>query len=462
MSPSLSEANHPEIDVSSIEDLNRLIEFTNAAQEKFATFSQDQVDKIFMEVAKAAVAARLPLAKMAIAETNMGVLEDKVIKNHFAEEVYNAYKNSKTCGIIERDKDNGVLKIAAPFGTIAGITYSTSPTSTTIFKALLALKTRNAIVFSPHVRAKECSVAACRILHEAAVAAGAPRGVIGWIANPTVELSNALMKHNGIHMIIASGTPSLLKAAYSCGKPALAAGMGNTPVIIDESADIRMAIHAILVSKTFDNGLVCFSEQSIIVVDSVYEQVKKDFIEAGCHFCNDEERVKLVNTIIFKQQFNLRIVGRSAYEIAQMAGFSVPQNTKVLMAAANTVGVHEPFSYPKYSPILGFYNAASFEEALVKAESLLKFRGTGHTASLFTNPDAVSRIEAFGARVTAGRLLINQPCCFGAVGGSFNIGLDPSFTLGAGSYGGTSTSENISVKHLIKIKTVTTRCDNMT
>ncbi|KAL0244147.1 hypothetical protein GEMRC1_008232 [Eukaryota sp. GEM-RC1] len=431
MSYVLPQPHQAEIDVQSTEDLDRLIQHTNAAQQKFATFSQEQVDNIFREASKAAAAARIPLAKFAATETRMGLVEDKVIKNHFAAEmIYNAYKNSKTCGVIERDVASGIIKIAAPVGTIAGVTPTTNPTATAIFKSLLALKTRNAIVFCPHPRAKESTVAACRVVHEAAVAAGAPRSIVSWISNPTLQLSKALMEHKGTHIILATGGPGMVKAAYSSGKPAIGVGAGNTPVVIDESADIKMAVYSVLLSKTFDNGVICASEQSVIVVDSVYEQVKQTFIEAGCHFCNDEERVKLAGTMIQNYRLNADIVGQTAYQIAQLAGFEVPEHCKVLIGAADVVGPEEPFSYEKLSPVLGFYKASTFEEALDKAEALVKFGGSGHTACLYTNPDDFSRVEAFGTRMMAGRILINQPASQGAIGDIYNFRLEPSLTFG--------------------------------
>ncbi|KAL0222937.1 hypothetical protein P9112_002327 [Eukaryota sp. TZLM1-RC] len=462
MSGIIPEPHQSDIQVNTIEDLDRLIERANSAQKEFSTFSQEAVDKIFMEASKAAAAARIPLAKMAAQETGMGLVEDKVIKNHFAAEmIFNAYKHSKTCGIIERDVSAGIIKIAEPVGTIAGITPTTNPTATAIFKSLLSLKTRNAIVFCPHPRAKAATAAACRVVHEAAVAAGAPRGVVACIASPTVELSKGLMHHKGVHFILATGGPAMVKAAYSSGKPAAGVGAGNTPVIIDESADLVMAVNSVLVSKTFDNGVICASEQSIVCVDSVAEKVRKEFIDRGAYFCTKEQAELLGKTIIKNGALNAGIVGQPAHKIAELAGFEVPEHTKVLIGDAEAVGPEEPFSYEKLSPVLGFYTVPDFTTALDKAEQLIRFGGSGHTACLYTEPSRTDRVEAFGSKMVAGRILINQPASQGAIGDIYNFRLEPSLTLGCGTWGGNSVSENVTIKQLMNVKTVTERRENM-
>ncbi|KAL0208936.1 hypothetical protein P9112_011523 [Eukaryota sp. TZLM1-RC] len=461
MSGIIPDPHQSDIQVNSLEDLDRLIQRANSSQQEFSTFSQEAVDKIFMNAAKAAAAARIPLAKMAAEESGMGLVEDKVIKNHFAAEmIWNAYKHSKTCGIIERDDSTGITRIAEPIGTIAGITPTTNPTSTAIFKSLLALKTRNAIVFCPHPRAKAATAAACRVVHEAAIAAGAPRGVVACIASPTVELSKALMHHDGVDFILATGGPAMVKAAYSSGKPAAGVGAGNTPVIIDETADIVMAVNSVLVSKTFDNGVICASEQSIVCIESIAEKVRQEFLDRGAYFCSKQEAELLSKTIIKNGALNAGIVGQPAYKIAQMAGFEVPEHTKVLIGDAKLVGQEEPFSYEKLSPVLGFYTVPDFEAALDKAEELIRFGGSGHTACLYTEPTHSDRIEAFGTRMIAGRILINQPASQGAIGDIYNFRLEPSLTLGCGSWGGNSVSENVTIRQLMNYKTVVQRVDS--
>ncbi|KAL0209608.1 hypothetical protein RCL1_008446 [Eukaryota sp. TZLM3-RCL] len=454
---------HPEeVYVDSLETLDQCLEQASAAQKIFATFNQEQVDKIFTAAAKAAAAARIPLAKWAVEETRMGLVEDKVIKNHFASEmVFNAYKNAKTCGIIDRDPAAGIMKIAEPVGVIAGITPTTNPTSTAIFKSLICLKTRNAIVFCPHPRARESTAAACRVIHEAAIAAGAPRGIVACIARPSVEVSKSLMCHPITRLVLATGGPAMVKAAYSSGKPAVSVGAGNSPVIIDETADIVMAVNSVLISKTFDNGVICASEQSIVVVDSVFDKVRQEFIDRGCYFVEGEERTKLAQVMLKNGALNPDIVGQTAYKIAQLAGFEVPETTKVLIGDADVVGPSEPYSYEKLSPILGFYRVPDFAVAVDRAEQLILFGGSGHTSILYTAPTNQDRIEIFGQRMIAGRILINQPASQGAIGDIYNFRLEPSLTLGCGTWGGNSISENVTIKQLMNVKTVTERRENM-
>lgn len=442
--------------------LDAIVRRTAAAQRQFAGYTQEQVDEIFYRAAMAANRARIPLAKEAVLETGMGVMEDKVIKNHFAAEfVYNKYRDEKTVGIIENDTTNGFCRIAEPIGVIAGVVPTTNPTSTTIFKALLALKTRNGIIFSPHPRAKICTAHTARIVLEAAVAAGAPPDIIGWIDEPTVELSGQLMRHPSIALILATGGPGMVKAAYSSGNPAIGVGSGNTPAVIDETADIPMAVNSILLSKTFDNGMICASEQSVVVVDEVYDAVRAEFEWRGGHFLSDEERGKLAGLIVVNGKLNARIVGQSAHAIARMAGFEVPEKTKVLIGETDRVGHDEPFSYEKLSPVLGFYRAATFEDAEERAAALVEFAGLGHTAAIYTDPRQTARVEGFARRMKAGRVLVNMPSSQGAIGDIYNFRLEPSLTLGCGSWGGNSVSENVGVRHLLNIKTVAERRENM-
>lgn len=444
-----------------------LVAKTIAAQEAYASFTQEQVDAIFRAAAMAAAAQRIPLAQMAVAETGMGIVEDKVIKNHFAAEyIYNAYKDEKTCGILERDTAGGMMKIAAPVGVIAGVIPTTNPTSTAIFKALLALKTRNGIIFSPHPRAKKSTCTAAKIVHDAAVAAGAPEGIISYIEEPTKEATAFLMAHPRIAMILATGGPGMVKAAYSSGKPAIGVGAGNTPALIDSSADLRMAVSSIILSKTFDNGTICASEQSVIVVDELYEAVKNEFIYRGCHFTSPEEKQKLEGFAFDRCDpsgshcaLNANIVGQSPKKIAQLAGFSVPEGTKILIAECTKVGIDEPLSEEKLSPILAFYRVKNFEEGKLLAKKLVVFGGAGHTSVLYSKDQA--HIEAFGDYLNTGRVLINMPSSQGAIGDIFNFRLAPSLTLGCGSWGGNSVSENIGVKHLLNIKSVAIRKENM-
>ena len=447
--------------VDSVEALETRLSQVRKAQMEFATYTQEQVDKIFLAAATAANKARIPLAKMAVAETGMGVVEDKVIKNHYAAEyIYNAYKNTKTCGVIEEDKAYGMQKIAEPIGVIAAVIPTTNPTSTAIFKTLISLKTRNGIIISPHPRAKGCTIAAAKIVLEAAVAAGAPEGIIGWIDIPSLDMTNTLMKEADI--ILATGGPGMVKAAYSSGKPALGVGAGNTPAIIDESADILLAVNSIIHSKTFDNGMICASEQSVIVLDKVYNKVKKEFAARGCYFLNSEEIEKVRKTILINGALNAKIVGQSAYTIASLAGVDVPQTTKVLIGEVESVELSEEFAHEKLSPVLAMYKAKTFDEALDKAEHLIADGGYGHTSSVYLNAVTErAKLDEFAARMKTCRILVNTPSSQGGIGDLYNFKLAPSLTLGCGSWGGNSVSENVGVKHLINIKTVAERRENM-
>lgn len=448
--------------VTNLEELNLLIQKVKAAQAKYASFDQQQVDKIFKQSALAANEQRIPLAKLAVKETGMGIVEDKVIKNHFASEfIYNKYKNEPTCGVIESDSHYGIQKIAEPVGILAGIVPTTNPTSTAIFKALIALKTRNAIIFSPHPRAKECTIAAAKIVLDAAVAAGAPEHIIGWIDEPTVELSQALMQHPSINLILATGGPGMVRAAYSSGKPSLGVGAGNTPAVIDETAEIKLAVSSILLSKTFDNGMICASEQSVIVVDQVYEAAKQEFTLRGGYFLSTEEQQKVNNVLVKDGHINAAIVGQSVAKIAELAGISIPEGSKVLIGEIDAVGIDEPFSIEKLSPVLAMYRVADFEAATAKAEELILFGGRGHTSVLYTDPRNKDRISYFETHVSTGRVLINTPSSQGAIGDLYNFKLDPSLTLGCGTWGGNSVSENVTVHHLLNIKTVSERRENM-
>lgn len=446
----------------SIDDLNVIIDRVKSAQEVLATYNQEQVDKIFQAVAIAANKNRISLAKMAVEETGMGVVEDKVIKNHFAaEEIYNKYRHAKTCGVIEHDATNGLTKIAEPLGVIAGVIPTTNPTSTVIFKTLIALKTRNGIIFSPHPRAKKCTIETAKILQEAAVAAGAPRNIIGWIEEPSIDLTQHLMSHEGISMILATGGPGMVKSAYSSGKPALGVGAGNTPAIIDETADIKMAVSSVLMSKTFDNGMICASEQSIIVHKDVYDDVKKELEYRGAYILNKKEKEKVAKTIIQNGKLNAAIVGQPAYKIAALAGVKVPEDTKVLVGEVEKIGTEEEFSYEKLSPVLAMYKAENFENAVSDAAELIHFAGRGHTSVLYTAEHNADRIAHFSDMLDTGRILINTPASQGGIGDLYNFRLDPSLTLGCGSWGGNAASENVGVKHLINIKNVAERRENM-
>ena len=446
--------------INSVETLLEKMQAMKEAQKVFATYTQEQVDKIFFEAAMAANAQRIPLAKAAVAETGMGIVEDKVIKNHYAAEyIFNAYKDTKTCGVIEEDKAFGIKKIAEPIGLIAAVIPTTNPTSTAIFKTLLALKTRNAIIISPHPRAKESTIQAAKIVLEAAVKAGAPEGIIGWIDEPSLELTNEVMGNADI--ILATGGPGMVKAAYSSGKPALGVGAGNTPVIIDDSADIKMAVNSIIHSKTFDNGMICASEQSVTVMENVYEAVKDEFKLRGCYFLKGEELDKVRKTIIIHGSLNAKIVGQSAYKIAQLAGVEVPEETKILIGEVESVDISEEFAHEKLSPVLAMYKAASFDEALEKAAQLVADGGYGHTSSIYAHPSQTEKLAKHAAAMKTCRILVNTPAAHGGIGDLYNFKLAPSLTLGCGSWGGNSVSENVGVKHLINIKTVAERRENM-
>lgn len=448
--------------VTNAQELTKRIEQLREAQKQFATFSQEQVDEIFRQAALAANHNRIKLAKMAVEETGMGIVEDKVIKNNFAAEyIYNQYKNMKTCGVLEEDKTSGITKVAEPIGVISAIVPTTNPTSTAIFKCLIALKTRNAIIISPHPRAKNSTIEAARVVLEAAVKAGAPEGIIGWIDQPSVELSQNVMRESDI--ILATGGPAMVKAAYSSGRPALGVGAGNTPAIIDETAHIKMAVNSILLSKTFDNGVICASEQSIVVLEQVYDEVKKELAERGAYILKGEE-IDKVRSIILNEKggLNADMVGQSAYKIARMAGVNVPESAKVLVGEVTSVELEEPFSHEKLSPVLAMYKATSFEDALNKADRLIELGGMGHTSILYT--DQVKnrdRILTFGERMKTARTLINMPAAQGAIGDLFNFKLAPSLTLGCGSWGGNSVSENVGPKHLINVKSIAERRENM-
>lgn len=441
--------------------LDNVVNSVKAAQRKYATYTQEQVDKIFRAAAIAAAQNRIPLAKMAVAESGMGIMEDKVIKNQFASEyIYNQYKDTKTCGTLSDDDAFGYRQVAEPIGVIAGVIPTTNPTSTAIFKSLLALKTRNGIVFSPHPRAKKCTIEAAKIVLKAAVEAGAPEGIIGWVENPTMPLSNALMHHPNINLILATGGPGMVKAAYSSGKPAIGVGAGNTPAVIDATADIKMAVSSIIMSKTFDNGMICASEQSVVAEDAVYEEVKKEFIARGCHFVTGKDRKKLADTVVVDGKLNSGIVGQTAVKIAEMAGIKVPLGTKILIAEASEVSDNEVFAREKLSPVLGFYRAKDFNHAVELARDLILYGGAGHTSVLYTHEANEEHIEIFKDMPTA-RTLINIPSSQGAIGDVYNFKLAPSLTLGCGSWGGNSVSENIGVKHLMNVKSVAERRENM-
>ena len=447
--------------VDSVEKLEETIEKVRKAQQVFATYTQEQVDKIFLAAASAANKARIPLAKLAVEETGMGIVEDKVIKNNYAAEyIYNAYKNTKTCGVIEEDKTYGIKKIAEPIGVVAAVIPTTNPTSTAIFKCLLALKTRNAIIISPHPRAKGSTIAAAKLVLEAAVAAGAPEGIIDWIDVPSLDMTNTLMKEADI--ILATGGPGMVKAAYSSGKPALGVGAGNTPAIIDESADILLAVNSIIHSKTFDNGMICASEQSVIVLENIYDAVKEEFANRGCYFLNPEETEKVRKTIIINGALNAKIVGQKAAKIAELSGVTVPEGTKILIGEVESVELSEEFAHEKLSPVLAMYKAKDFEDALAKAEHLVADGGYGHTSSIYINEvPETEKLTEFAARMKTCRILVNTPSSHGGLGDLYNFKLTPSLTLGCGSWGGNSVSENVGVKHLINIKTVAERRENM-
>ena len=449
------------ISIANTEQLEQAIARCRAAQERYASFTQEQVDRIFLAAASAANRARIPLAKLAVAETGMGVIEDKVIKNHYASEyIYNAYKDTKTCGVLEEDSACGIQRIAEPIGLIGAVIPTTNPTSTAIFKALLCLKTRNGIIISPHPRAKRCTAEAARIVYEAAVQAGAPEDILFCIDEPSLEITNLLMKESDL--ILATGGPGMVKSAYSSGKPALGVGPGNTPAVIDDSADILLAVSSVIHSKTFDNGMICASEQSVVVLDKVYDAVKAEFIRRGCHVLSPEETQKVRETILINGVLNARIVGQSAPAIARLSGFEVPETTKILIGEVESTDLTEAFAHEKLSPVLAMYRAKDFDDALNKADTLIRDGGFGHTASVYLDPIAArEKLDAFSARMKACRILVNTPSSQGGIGDLYNFRLTPSLTLGCGSWGGNSVSENVGVKHLLNIKTVAQRRENM-
>ncbi|MDD4556607.1 MAG: bifunctional acetaldehyde-CoA/alcohol dehydrogenase [Alphaproteobacteria bacterium] len=442
--------------------IDELVAKVSKAQKEYATFPQEKVDEIFRRAALKLSSLRIPLAQMAVEETGMGIVEDKVIKNHFAAEyIYNKFKNTKTCGIISEDKEAGIMKVADPLGVIAGVIPTTNPTSTAIFKALIALKTRNGIIFSPHPRAKKCTVEVARLILEEAVKAGAPENIIGWIESPSINQTQLLMQHPQVDVILATGGPGMVKSAYSSGKPALGVGAGNTPAVIDETADIEEAVSSILISKSFDNGVICASEQSVVCVESVYEAVKAEFVKRGAYLCSAKEKEKLEKVAFIDGRLNAGIVGQYPYKIAEMAGFKAPEKAKILLAELTKVGPEELLSEEKLSPVLGIYKAKNFDKALDTAKSLVTFGGNGHTSVLYTDKRNNDRIKRFGEYMHTGRILINTPSSQGAIGDLYNFKLEPSLTLGCGSWGGNSVSENVGVKHLMNIKTVAIREENM-
>ena len=447
--------------IDSVERLEEAIARVRKAQKEFATYTQEQVDKIFFAAAVAANKMRIPLAKLAVEETGMGIVEDKVIKNHYASEyIYNAYKDTKTCGIIDEDKAYGTIKIAEPIGLVAAVIPTTNPTSTAIFKTLISLKTRNGIIISPHPRAKKSTIAAAKVMLDAAVEAGAPEGIIDWIDCPSLEMTNLIMKEADV--ILATGGPGMVKAAYSSGKPAIGVGAGNTPAIIDDTADVTLAVNSIIHSKTFDNGMICASEQSVIVLDKVYEQAKKEFKDRGCYFLDEEQTEKVRKTILINGALNAKIVGQKPVTIAKLAGFDVPESTKILIGEVESVDLSEEFAHEKLSPVLAMYRAKDISDAFDKAERLVADGGYGHTSSIYL--DAVTqraKLDEFASRMKTCRILVNTPSSQGGIGDLYNFKLRPSLTLGCGSWGGNSVSENVGVKHLINIKTVAQRRENM-
>lgn len=447
--------------VTTPQELDLAMERCRKAQMEFATFTQEQVDRIFLAAASAANKMRIPLAKQAVAETGMGVVEDKVIKNHYAAEyIYNAYKNTKTCGVIQEDTAYGITRIAEPIGVVAAVIPTTNPTSTAIFKTLICLKTRNGIIISPHPRAKECTIAAAKVVLDAAVQAGAPEGIIAWIDQPSLELTNQVMAQSDL--ILATGGPGMVKAAYSSGKPALGVGPGNVPAVIDDSANILLAVSSVIHSKTFDNGMICASEQSVVVLDGVYDQVREEFLRRGCHILTGEELDQVRQVLFVNGALNAKIVGQSAERIAAMAGFSVAPGTKILIGEVESTDLSEPFAHEKLSPVLAMYRAADFADAMDKADRLVRDGGYGHTASIYL--DEVrhrEKLQAFAQRMKACRIVVNTPSAHGGIGDLYNFGMAPSLTLGCGSWGGNSVSENVGVKHLLNIKTVAERRENM-
>ena len=449
------------LNINSAESYKATLERVRVAQEQFSAYTQEQVDKIFKEAAMAANRARIPLAKMAVEETGMGIVEDKVIKNHLASEfIYNTHRDEKTCGVIEADEAGGMEKIASPIGVIGAVIPTTNPTSTAIFKILLALKTRNGIIISPHPRAKNSTIEASKIVLDAALKAGAPKDIVAWIDEPSLELTTLLM--STVDMILATGGPAMVKAAYSSGKPAIGVGAGNTPAIIEESADIVLAVNSIIHSKTFDNGMICASEQSVIVPSSIYQAVKEEFIKRGCYFLTNEETEKIRKIIMINGILNPKIVGQSAYTVAELAGVSVDTKTKVLIGEVESTEQTEAFAHEKLSPVLAMYKVSSFEQALEKASKLVELGGLGHTVSVFLNEHlAKGQLDRISEVMKACRILVNTPSSHGGVGDVYNFLLPPSYTLGCGTWGGNSTSENVGVKHLLNIKTVAKRRENM-
>ncbi|MBR0407859.1 MAG: bifunctional acetaldehyde-CoA/alcohol dehydrogenase, partial [Clostridia bacterium] len=447
--------------VASVEALEAAIARVRAAQLVFAAYTQEQVDKIFLAAATAANQARIPLAKLAVEETGMGVVEDKVIKNHYASEyIYNAYRDTKTCGVIEEDKAYGMKKIAEPIGVVAAVIPTPHPTATANFKALICLKTRNGIIFSPHPRAKKATIAAAKVVLDAAVKAGAPEGIISWIDVPSLDMTNTLMREADI--ILATGGPGMVKAAYSSGKPALGVGAGNVPAVIDASANLVLAVNSIIHSKTFDNGMICASEQSVIVLDSIYDEVKAEFADRGCWFLKGAELDKVRHTILINGALNAKIVGQSACKIAALAGVTVPEGTKVLIGEVESVALSEEFAHEKLSPVLAMYRAKDLEDAFNKADRLIADGGYGHTASLYADTQKKPEVlDAFAARMKTCRIVVNTPSSQGGIGDLYNFKMAPSLTLGCGSWGGNSVSENVGVKHLLNIKTVAERRENM-
>lgn len=448
--------------IDSIESLDKLIKLVKESQKKYSSYTQEQVDIIFKQCALAANSQRIPLAQMAVDETGMGLFEDKVIKNHYAAEyIYNKYKNSKTTGVIEEDKINGLTKIAEPIGILAGIIPTTNPTSTAIFKALLSIKTRNAIIFAPHPRATNCTIHAAKIILDAAIKFGAPENIIGWIDKPSIELTQYLMQHPDVNLILATGGPSMVKSAYSSGKPAVGVGPGNTPAIFDETCDIDMAASSIIMSKGFDYGTICASEQSVIISNEIYDKTRDKFIQRGAYVLNKDEKSLFDKIILIDGKLNSQIVGQSPYQLGKLAGVNIPKDARIIIGECNEIGVDEPFSYEKLSPILAMYRAESFEQAVGKARKLIEFGGMGHTSALYTNSSNKDRIDYFSSQIPTSRILINTPSSHGAIGDLYNFKLDPSLTLGCGSWGGNSTSDNVGIKHLLNTKVIAERRENM-
>ena len=446
--------------VTDIESLKELIGKVKKAQEEYSSFDQERVDKIFRKVAQRINDERIRLAQMAVEETGMGIVEDKVIKNHFASEyIYNKYKDEKTCGVLEEDKSYGIKKVATPIGLIAGVVPTTNPTSTAAFKILLSLKTRNAIILSPHPRAKKSTIEVAKIALEVAKAYGAPDNIIGWIDEPSLDLSREVMQN--ADLILATGGPGMVKSAYSSGRPAIGVGAGNTPVVIDSSADIKMTVNYVLMSKTFDNGVICATEQAVIVDESIYEKVRKEFLERGAYILTEEEKQKVREILFINGNLNADVVGKAATVIAEMAGIKVPSTARVLIGEVESTGNEEPFAHEKLSPVLEMYKGKDYQDSLKKAEELVELGGLGHTSSLYINLAEKEKIDEFGRRMKTGRTLINMPASLGAIGDVFNFKLEPSLTLGCGSWGGNSVSENVGVKHLINIKTIAERRENM-